>query len=110
MLKFKDDSITVGQIHPALVLVLTGVVVPVLEKHGIECILTSGDEQGVMHSPTSLHYVGCAVDIRTINHQTGQPYQGMAQAFNAIRQDLTMDYDLIDEGNHWHLEFQPKRR
>lgn len=110
MIKIKDDSITLGQLHPALALVLAATVVPALARHGIDCTITSGDEQGVAHGVTSLHYVGCAVDIRTRDPATGQPFAGMAQAFTEIKQALNCDFDLIDEGDHWHLEFQPKRR
>jgi len=110
MLILKDDSIELDNIHPALVLVICGTVVPVMDKFGIDYTITSGGEQNVRHSWTSLHFAGRAVDSRTHDPATGKELAAIKPAFNEIKRCLNCDFDLIDEGDHWHLEFQPKRR
>ncbi len=56
------------------------------------------------HSTGSLHYVGAAVDLRTrdVNDQT------VAEIATDLKRSLNSDYDVINESNHIHIEFQPK--
>jgi len=56
------------------------------------------------HSPTSLHYDGRAIDIRTRDQAVGEVVMFLA----AIREHLPDDYDVVDEGSHIHIEWQPK--
>ena len=56
------------------------------------------------HSRTSLHYAGCAADLRT-RHMTEAH---KAQAVSMIAARLTEDFDVILEKTHIHMEFQPK--
>ena len=53
------------------------------------------------HSQGSLHYVGCAVDLRL-------PRQARGSIINALKANLGPDFDVVLEGSHIHLEFQPK--
>jgi uncharacterized protein RhaS with RHS repeats len=55
------------------------------------------------HSPNSLHYGGNAVDLRT-RDLTSQQRQ---QATDQLRGALGRDYDVINEGNHIHIEYDP---
>lgn len=87
-------------INPEMVLALM-VVGSILEAGGVDLVITSIID-GV-HSRGSLHYVGNAVDIRS--RDMGDMEGGLAED---CRQALGMDYDLVQEGNHWHIEFQPK--
>lgn len=75
----------------------------VYAKHGKDCVITSAlDGQ---HSETSLHYSGNALDLRTRHLDAGQ-----AEAITDDLQDaLGDDYDVVLEGNHIHVEYQPKR-
>jgi len=71
-------------------------------KRSAEVIITSAlDGQ---HSATSLHYAGCAVDLRT-RHLRGTQAQEIADELNAA---LGQQYDVIYEGNHIHIEYQPR--
>lgn len=84
----------------------------VMRAHGVELMITSGKEQSTKHSFASLHYLGCAVDIRTRHIDSRISRQLVAQE---IRDRLNVDFDVIleDEGGtreHIHLEYQPKRR
>lgn len=56
------------------------------------------------HSETSLHYKGQAVDIRT------RDLDGVTAADIASRIKIRLgrDYDVVNEGDHIHLEFDPK--
>jgi D-alanyl-D-alanine dipeptidase len=74
----------------------------VCDELGVPFVVTSAVEG--KHSSTSLHYAGCAIDIRT-NNMKGQ----QAKARDMIDDALGIDFDCLDEGNHLHLEFQPRR-
>lgn len=69
---------------------------------GKELVVTSTTEG--QHKSDSLHYSGNAVDIRTRNLDTGQQYQ----VWNKIKTRLGKDYDVLLEGNHIHIEYDPK--
>lgn len=56
-----------------------------------------------VHLPNSLHYKGLAADLRT-RHLTPER---RAQWAAAIRVALGDDFDVLDEGDHIHLEFDP---
>ncbi|MFZ1991549.1 MAG: RHS repeat-associated core domain-containing protein, partial [Alphaproteobacteria bacterium] len=53
------------------------------------------------HSEGSLHYSGDAVDLRTRDLTPRQT----AQTTRALRNDLGPNYDVINEGNHIHVEY-----
>jgi hypothetical protein len=59
------------------------------------------------HSRTSLHYSGCAADLRTTAAHI--PRSTVEAIAADIRKALTADYDVIVEPDHIHLEFQPRR-
>ena len=52
------------------------------------------------HSQGSLHHIGMAFDIRPPNDINIEGVKGM----------LGDDYDCLDEGNHWHIEYDPEER
>jgi hypothetical protein len=54
------------------------------------------------HSPTSLHYVGYGMDLRTRGLVSPESVAG------DIKESLTDEFDVIFEGDHIHIEFQPK--
>lgn len=59
---------------------------------------------GGTHHPGSLHYVGLAIDIRTKDMTDAQK-----QAFYLRgKASLGEDFDLVEEIDHAHAEFQPK--
>ena len=66
-------------------------------EHGEELYITSIMEG--THSAGSLHYAGMAFDFR----------KGNCFALQAIRLVLGSDWDVVDEGNHCHAEYDPKR-
>jgi len=58
------------------------------------------------HSLTSLHYAGCAADLRTRNIPEGL----RKQVRDDIAAALPNDFDVVLESNHIHMEWQPRRR
>lgn len=73
-------------------------------KHGVECVETSGDDS--VHSNTSLHYAGNAIDLRTRD----LPPHSKQTVRDEIKDRLTVDYDVVLESDHIHIEYQPRRR
>jgi hypothetical protein len=63
-----------------------------------ELVITSTYEGN--HSEGSLHYCNEAVDIRI--------WKSPRKVRAAIKQRLGNDYDVIFEGNHIHIEYDPK--
>lgn len=65
-------------------------------------IITSGIDG--KHSQNSLHYVGRAFDFRTrsIHPDT------LKNIVQELKARLGPDYDVIDEGTHLHVEWDPK--
>jgi hypothetical protein len=58
------------------------------------------------HSLTSLHYAGQAVDLRT-RHVPDDQHQAIR---DRLGDALTIDYDVLLEADHIHVEYQPRRR
>lgn len=71
----------------------------VTRDQGAQFVVTSIMEG--THKRASLHYMGCAADLRL-------PTQFAAEIVADAKARLGDDYDVILEGNHVHLEFQPK--
>ena len=72
------------------------------DEIGKHCIVTSAwDSQ---HRPGSLHYVGCAFDLRT-RHLDDIEASAVA---DEIRNRLGRDFDVVLESDHIHVEWQPK--
>lgn len=69
-----------------------------------ECVVTSLNDS--KHSVTSLHYAGCAVDLRIWN----VPESKRDAITVMLKARLRNEYDVINEGDHYHIEWQPKRR
>jgi len=63
-----------------------------------EVVITSTYEG--THSPRSLHYADLAIDIRkpgTVNELVA-----------TLKSRLGSDYDVVDEHDHIHIEYDPK--
>ncbi len=74
----------------------------VYDNHNHEFVITSAVDS--RHSPTSLHYVGAAIDIRT-RHIPAHARQGVSAE---IAIALSHEFDVVLERDHIHIEFQPK--
>jgi len=70
---------------------------------GVDLVLTSIVDGS--HSRGSRHYQGDAIDLRTRNFPTDADAK---TASDRIRERLGADYDVVLEGNHIHVEYDPK--
>ena len=78
------------------------IVASVFAKHGIDCVITSVVDG--KHSRASIHYSGGAVDFRIRDI----PPTLLSSITLEIKEALGGDFDFILEGNHYHMEWQPK--
>ena len=63
-----------------------------------EAVITSTYEGD--HSPGSYHYVDLAIDIRNPKE--------VKKVVLALKSRLGSDYDVVDEHDHIHIEYDPK--
>lgn len=81
-----------------------------------ELVITSGSEMSAYHSRTSLHYCGCAFDLRiwrTHKEPTAlkqaNKVREIARAY-CVKLGIPVDWiDVVLEDDHIHVEIQPKR-
>jgi hypothetical protein len=100
-LSLKPGVSLVG-IDPAMVIGAT-IVVGVYDKFGVACVITSAlDGQ---HSETSLHYVGHALDFRTRDLSADE----QAYVAKECKARLGLDFDVVLESDHLHVELQARR-
>lgn len=69
-----------------------------------DCVITSASDG--KHGPNSLHYKGCALDLRT-RHLNGQQLQAI---YAELKESLGDQFDVVLEADHIHLEYQPKTK
>lgn len=69
---------------------------------GMDIVIT--ECTGGTHHPGSLHYVGLAIDIRTKDLTDAQK----RAFYNKGRASLGEEFDLVEETDHAHCEYQPK--
>ena len=76
-------------------------------RHGFDLTVTSVTDGD--HKPGSLHHIGCAVDLRLppINATT-EPLV-MQRFVSDLREVLGVEFDVVLEGDHIHVEYDPKR-
>lgn len=99
----KDDSVKIHGIRPELVYALH-VADMLYMEYGQELVITSLNDGE--HAPTSLHYAGCAADLRSRYFSE----KSARQLADELNKKLGIDFDVIFEANHIHVEYQPRRR
>lgn len=102
-MKFKDATISMQSLQPQLLLALV-IVDQVMQSHRGEAIITSLND--AKHSYTSLHYSGCAADLRSYIFTDKDRVLSDCK----IALGHTPDIDMILESDHFHIEYQPKYR
>ena len=73
-------------------------------ERGYDTVITSATDG--KHSATSLHYAGCAVDLRTRHIADQQEVEDIA---SQLRRALAPHFDVVLEEDHIHMEYQPRR-
>ena len=76
------------------------------DKYGVEFVITSGVEG--RHKSGSKHYDGLAIDMRSREFNGGSMGAECAVFCEELRRDLGLDYDVVQEGNHIHIEYDTK--
>lgn len=99
------EGVSTRGIRPELVIAILAAK-DVYDKYGVPFIITSLTD-GV-HSPRSLHYAGCAVDLRTRDIRGDHAKRNVCEDIK-IALGGSLDYDVVLEKDHIHLEYQPKR-
>jgi len=99
----KSDDVELKDLAPQLALALI-MANEVYDEYGIDMVVTSANDSN--HSGTSLHYSGQAVDLRTRTANSGD----RQDIRDKVKAKLNVDFDVILESDHIHLEYQPKRR
>lgn len=90
-------------ISPQMVLAFT-IAQHVYGKYGYDCVITSCSD-GV-HGPNSLHYKGQALDLRTKNVSRVD----LSKIYQELVLFLGDQFDVVLEGDHIHVEFDPKEK
>lgn len=99
-MKLKPGVDVLG-IKPELILAMI-IAEPIIVKHAPFVVTSICDGQ---HMKTSLHYSGLAMDIRTrdIDPTLVRP------CVQELQESLGSQYDVVLEGDHIHLEFDPPK-
>lgn len=92
-------GVRLAGIRPEIAIALQ-VVAPILLAHGQECVITSAMEG--KYKRASAHYSGRAVDLRIWALTSPQ------ECVQKLSEALGDDFDVLLEGNHIHMEFDPK--
>lgn len=75
------------------------IVSDILDLYGQDIVITSTYEGN--HGAGSLHYANDAVDVRD-----PKPY--IPDFENKVEAGLSVDFDVVDEDDHIHIEYDPK--
>ena len=75
------------------------------ESMGISEVVVTSVVDGV-HSQGSLHYVGYAADLRIWAIEDNE----LDEFARGLSEELGVEFDVVLETDHIHMEFQPKRR
>jgi len=102
MLRLKK-GVRVTGLRPELLLAIT-IAASIYEENKYECVVTSLVDQ--RHGHGSLHFSGCAVDLR-IRHLLDDDVKLIVKELSSA---LGVDYDVVLESDHIHLEYQPKTK
>lgn len=109
ILRVKDTSVNLISLVPQMVLAIQ-ICHSILsqEKGNKDTVITSANDG--KHSFASLHYSGCAVDLRS-NWYDNSDTKLTDKMKNALGNDFDIILENFDTPNeHWHIEWQPKRR
>lgn len=95
------EGVKVLGMQPEIVLAVM-VCESIYRKYNIEMVITSITDS--KHSQFSRHYQGFAFDLRTRNIPSEATQQ---KIFDEITKSLTKDFNILNEGDHFHIGFKP---
>lgn len=94
-------TIKLSKLNPQIIIAMM-VLDSVYTEHGQELVITAINDG--QHMQGSKHYTGDAFDART-KYFTEQERKIV---FDEIRERLPIDFDIIDEADHFHVEYDQK--
>jgi hypothetical protein len=97
----EDGNVNVLGLHPCMFFAFI-VAGEVYHEHGFNCVLTSATDS--KHGKHSHHFKGYAIDIRIRDI----PVDIINNIVEEIQFRLQKQYQVILEGNHIHIEFDPE--
>lgn len=100
-IKSGDGAASIRGIQPEMCIAHT-LIVALFSRHNVASRLSSGTDG--KHRRASLHYVGYALDISF----RGVPPKLIDMLHVEMRSVLGEEFDVVKEGTHFHVEFQPK--
>lgn len=100
-MKHVKDGIGTSGMKPPIVDALIRVAL-VYHTYGYTFVLTDAGTPGV-HKTGSLHYRGYAIDCRTRD----VPGWQLPHLLDALQHELGFSYDVIQEKDHFHIEYDP---
>jgi len=103
MLRIKN-GVTLHGLVPQMMLAVFAIK-HIYDAKGKDLVITSGNDG--KHSVGSKHYAGSALDFRTNN--LNDPSLEGPLIVNELNIALGRDYDILFEGDHIHIEYDPKR-
>lgn len=102
-LSFKP-GVSINGAQPETVLGIM-VVTSVMAEHGLHAVITSITDDAPGRHPRSLHPAGLAFDLRSWEFSDNPERRGAwLTRFEAA---LGPEWDIVDEGDHFHFEFDP---
>lgn len=99
-MKHIKDDVTIATIKPVL---LDGLLRLVLLYHQYELELVITSLTDSVHKSNSLHYRGYAADLRTRDIPAWQ----LPHLLDAIQHELGLAWDVVQEKDHFHVEYDP---
>ncbi len=94
-------SVKLKDLQPQILLAVM-VADAIYRRHGKELVITSMNDS--RHGKNSIHYEGNAVDLRTRYFDS----QEKLEVYREIKKRLTVDFDVVLESDHIHIEYDPK--
>jgi len=91
-------GVDISRLEPEIRKRLIDIAIIVWRIEKQELVITSTFEG--THSERSLHYANLAVDIRS--------YKKWKEVRKALRDKLGLEYDIIAEPDHIHIEYDPE--
>jgi|TARA_R110000824_G_scaffold216127_3_gene402723 uncharacterized protein YcbK (DUF882 family) len=100
----KKEGVLVNGLKPEILFGLQ-IAEGYFESMGISEVVVTSVVDGV-HSQGSLHYVGYAADLRIWAIEDNE----LDEFARGLSEELGVEFDVVLETDHIHMEFQPKRR
>jgi len=96
-MKVKDSSVNIIDLRPPITSQFQ-VIRDIFKDFHVDAVITSGVDG--QHKIDSFHYKGLAIDLRTKSV--------LEELTKRLKDALGKEYDVIFEGDHIHIEYDPK--